>query len=73
MSDTFSHDIDATDDAEITHRQAMESEILEHEINSMRMSDIVSAATSFLGSCLEALSDKEVMEIYDNIFNRELH
>ena len=51
MSDTFSHDIDETDDSEpenLSVRELKENDLIEYRLNTMTISEVCNAATKWL-------------------------
>lgn len=73
---TRHHDIDVTDDSEpqeVSERDRKENELLEYQINSMTISELANAATSWLALSLSNQTDQQVDELHKNLFYRELH
>ncbi len=73
MSDKLSHDIDVTDDRERSPMDEKIKEIVEYEINNLRLNEILAIASQFLTGILEEKTENEVQEIYNQLFNRSVH
>ena len=75
MSTTYP-DLDVTDDnepQEISERDRKENELIEYQINTMTITDLASATTSWLALTLANHSDEQVDELHKQLFHRELH
>ena len=75
MSTTYP-DLDVTDDNEpqdVSERDRKENELIEYQINTMTITDLASAATSWLALTLANHSDEQVDELHKQLFHRELH
>lgn len=72
MSTTYT-EIDVTDDRERSPMDEKITEIVEYEINNLRLNEILAIAGQFLTNMLEAKTETEVQEIYNQLFNREIH
>ena len=76
MSDTFSHDIDETDDFEpdsLSVRELKENDLIEYRLNTMTISEVCNAATKWLTLTLADHSDAQIDALHEKLFNRELH
>ena len=76
MSDKLSHNLDVTDDnepREVSERERKENDLIEYRLNSMSLSEVASAATSWLAFTLADQTDEQVDELHKQLFHRELH
>jgi hypothetical protein len=76
MSDTFSHDIDETDDFEpdsLSVRELKENDLIEYRLNTMTISEVCNAATKWLTLTLGDHSDAQIDALHEKLFNREIH
>tara|TARA_Y100000004_G_scaffold126907_1_gene142865 strand:+ start:59 stop:277 length:219 start_codon:yes stop_codon:yes gene_type:complete len=72
MSTTYP-DLDVTDDRERAPMDEKIAEIVEYEINNLRLNEIIAMASQFLTDLLEEKTENEVQEIYNQLFNRSVH
>lgn len=72
MSTTYP-DLDVTDDREKAPMDEKITEIVEYEINNLRLNEIIAMASQFLTDLLEEKTETEVQEIYNQLFNRSVH
>ncbi|MEL0015503.1 MAG: hypothetical protein VW715_09835 [Rhodospirillales bacterium] len=72
MSTTYP-DLDVTDDRERTPMDEKITEIVEYELNNLRLNEIIAMASQFLTDLLEEKTETEVQEIYNQLFNRSVH
>ena len=72
MSTTHT-EIDVTDDRERSPMDEKITEIVEYEINNLRLNEILAIAGQFLTNMLEEKTENEVQEIYNQLFNRSVH
>ncbi len=76
MSDKLSHSVDVTDDnepQEVSERERKENDLIEYRLNSMSLSEVASAATSWLAFTLAEQTDEQIDELHKQLFHRELH
>lgn len=76
MSDKISHSVDVTDDnepQEVSERDRKENELIEYQINNATITELASAATSWLALTLANHSDQQIDELHKQLFHRELH
>ena len=76
MSDKLSHSVDVTDDnepQEVSERDRKENELIEYQINNATITELASAATSWLAFTLAEQTDEQIDELHKNLFHRELH
>ena len=76
MSDKLSHNLDVTDDnepREVSERERKENDLIEYRLNSMSLSEVASAATSWLAFTLSQQTDEQIDELHKQLFHRELH
>jgi len=76
MSDKLSHNLDVTDDnepREVSERERKENDLIEYRLNSMSLSEVASAATSWLAFTLAEQTDEQIDELHKQLFHRELH
>ena len=76
MSDTFSHDIDETDDFEpdsLSVRELKENDLIEYRLNTMTISEVCNAASKWLTMTIADHSDAQIDALHEKLFNRELH
>jgi hypothetical protein len=76
MSDKLSHNIDVTDDnepQEVSERDEKATQLIEYRLNSMSLSEVASAATSWLAVTLADQTDEQIDELHKQLFHRELH
>tara|TARA_R110002012_G_scaffold258648_1_gene439649 strand:- start:292 stop:522 length:231 start_codon:yes stop_codon:yes gene_type:complete len=76
MSDKISHDIDVTDEREpqeVSERDEKATQLIEYRLNSMSLSEVASAATSWLAVTLADQTDEQIDELHKQLFHRELH
>ena len=69
-------DLDITDDnepQEVSERDRKENELIEYQINNATITELASAATSWLALTLANHSDQQIDELHKNLFHRELH
>jgi hypothetical protein len=72
MSTTYP-DLDVTDDRERSPMDEKITEIVEYELNNLRLNEIIAMASQFLTDLLEEKTETEVQEIYNQLFNRSVH
>lgn len=75
MSTTYP-DLDVTDDnepQEVSKRERKENDLIEYRLNSMSLSEVARAATSWLAVTLADQSDEQIDELHKQLFHRELH
>ena len=75
MSTTYP-DLDVTDDnepREVSERERKENDLIEYRLNSMSLSEVASAATSWLAFTLAEQTDEQIDELHKQLFHRELH
>ena len=75
MSTTYP-DLDVTDDnepQEVSERDEKAAQLIEYRLNSMSLSEVASAATSWLAVTLADQTDEQIDELYKQLFHRELH
>tara|TARA_R100001460_G_scaffold46096_4_gene83499 strand:- start:637 stop:867 length:231 start_codon:yes stop_codon:yes gene_type:complete len=76
MSDTFSHDIDETDESEpenLSVRELKENDLIEYRLNTMTISEVCNAASKWLTMTIADHSDAQIDALHEKLFNRELH
>ena len=76
MSDTFSHDIDETDDSEpenLSVRELKENDLIEYRLNTMTISEVCNAASKWLTMTIADHSDAQIDALHEKLFNREVH
>lgn len=76
MSDTFSHDIDETDDSEpenLSIRELKENDLIEYRLNTMTISEVCNAASKWLTMTIADHSDAQIDALHEKLFNREVH
>ena len=76
MSDKLSHNLDVTDDnepREVSERERKENDLIEYRLNSMSLSEVASAATSWLAFTLAEQTDEQIDALHKQLFHRELH
>ena len=69
-------DLDVTDDnepQEVSERERKENNLIEYRLNSMSLSEVASAATSWLAFTLAEQTDEQIDELHKQLFHRELH
>lgn len=66
-------DLDVTDDRERSPMDEKITEIVEYELNNLRLNEIIAMASQFLTDLLEEKTENEVQEIYNQLFNRSVH
>ena len=69
-------DLDVTDDnepREVSERERKENDLIEYRLNSMSLSEVASAATSWLAFTLAEQTDEQIDELHKQLFHRELH
>jgi len=75
MSTTYP-DLDVTDDnepQEVSERDEKAAQLIEYRLNSMSLSEVASAATSWLAFTLAEQTDEQIDELHKQLFHRELH
>ncbi len=75
MSTTYP-DLDVTDDnepQEVSERDEKAAQLIEYRLNSMSLSEVASAATSWLAVTLAEQTDEQIDELHKQLFHRELH
>jgi hypothetical protein len=75
MSTTYP-DLDVTDDNEpeqLSENDKRIMEILEYDINTMNISEVVGYAMAYLGNVMKQMPEEAITERHDSIFKRELH
>lgn len=75
MSTTYP-DLDVTDDNEpeqLSENDKRIMEILEYDINTMNISEVVGYAMAYLGNVMKQMPEEVITERHDSIFKRELH
>ena len=76
MSDKLSHSVDVTDDnepQEVSERDEKATQLIEYRLNSMSLSEVASAATSWRAVTLADQTDEQIDELHKQLFHRELH
>ena len=66
-------DVDATDDNEIDVIEHYKTLLVEYEINTASIMDVMGWAHIELTRQIEARSDAEIQQLYNQLFNRDYH
>ena len=66
-------DVDATDDREIDVIEHYKTLLVEYEINTASISEVMAWAHVELTRQIEAHSDAEIQKLYNKLFKREYH
>jgi len=75
MSTTYP-DLDVTNDNEpeqLSEHEQRIVEILEYDVNTMSISEVVAYAMTYLGNVMKEIPEEVITERHDSIFKRELH
>jgi hypothetical protein len=66
-------DVDATDDRETDVIEHYKTLLVEYEINTASISEVMAWAHCELTRQIEAHSDAEIQKLYNKLFNRDYH
>ena len=66
-------DVDATDDRETDVIEHYKTLLVEYEINTASISEVMAWAHCELTRQIEARSDAEIQQLYNQLFNRDYH
>tara|TARA_R110000744_G_scaffold367651_1_gene477214 strand:- start:8 stop:226 length:219 start_codon:yes stop_codon:yes gene_type:complete len=66
-------DVDATDDRETDVIEHYKTLLVEYEINTASISEVMAWAHCELTRQIEAHSDAEIQKLYNKLFKREYH